>query len=446
MSSPSLSYFLFVVCTGVLFVRPAELVESLVNAPLYEVAILCGLTIAAPRILGQITTRSLVANPVTFCVVALVAAVALSHVSHLAIGDGARSAFAFLKVALSFLFCVAVLDSRARLRNFLIWLLVFILALAGLALLQHYEVIENPALAAHVERLQDKETGDTIGVNERLSGAGIFANPNDLSRILVLGITLALYLLDGGVSVLFRPFCVAAIAVLGHAFLLTQSRGGFTDLLATLFVLSWFRLGRTRTLLLAGAALPILFLAIAGRQTDLTTSEGTGQQRIRLWSDGLEELKSSPLFGIGSDQYSTITGGLGAHNSFVHAYVELGFFGGTLFAGAVIVALGAILTVVRRNALLDPRFHRLGVYLLAIFAGYAIGMLSSSRCYAFPTYYLLGLLVAYVRLAGGSAGLRSFRVTPRTVFTAILLSLLALVSIKVFVMSAASFGSQIFQT
>ena len=72
----SLSYSLLILCTGMLYVRPTELFDSLKEAPLYEMAMLCGLAISAPRIVMLLTARSLVANPVTFCVVGLTAAVA----------------------------------------------------------------------------------------------------------------------------------------------------------------------------------------------------------------------------------------------------------------------------------------------------------------------------------------------------------------------------------
>lgn len=447
MSSQSLGYVLFVVCTGVLFVRPTELVDDLNDAPLYEAAILAGLAISAPRVLRQLSVSALVKNPATLCVMGLVPAVALSHLNHFLIGEAARSSFTFLKVALSYLFLLAVLNSTVRLQRFLVWIFAFISVLTILALLQNYEAIDNPALAAHRERLQDKETGEVIGVNTRLSGAGIFANPNDLSRILVVGIALALYFFGGGAPALFRPLWIAALGVFGHALLLTQSRGGFIALIATLFVLGWFRLGSVRTILLVGAAIPILTLAIEGRQTDLNASEGTGQQRIQLWSDGLDAFKSTPIFGIGFGNYSEMTGGLGAHNSFVHAYVELGFLGGTFFFGAVFCALWAGTSLVRRrNRNSDPELRRVGAYLLAILAGYAAGMMSSSRCYAFPTYYLLGLVVVHARLARADVVLPAYRATPRNALRLIVLSAIVLAAFQLFVMSSAQFGTRIFQS
>lgn len=46
-----------------------------------------------------------------------------------------------------------------------------------------------------------------------------------------------------------------------------------------------------------------------------------------LWSDGMEILKSHPLFGIGMGGLPDYTGGLTAHNSLVVCAAELGMFG-----------------------------------------------------------------------------------------------------------------------
>ena len=141
----------------------------------------------------------------------------------------------------SYLFLVSVLNTTARLRGFLSWLLIFILTLTVLALLQYYEIIDNPALAGVWDRINDEETGEVIGTTLLLCGAGIFANPNDLARILVVGIALALYFFTETTQFVLKPILVIVACILMHALLLTQSRGGFLGLVVTLLVLSWLR-------------------------------------------------------------------------------------------------------------------------------------------------------------------------------------------------------------
>src|SRR5260370_10175657 len=141
-----------------------------------------------------------------------------------------------------------------------------------------------------------------------------------------------------------RLACLPPLLLFGYGLVLTRSRGGFLALVAGLFTLFQARFGWRRTLLLASAGLPLLFVLFAGRQTTLSTVEGTGQDRIQLWSEGLGLFREAPLFGIGQGEYADRVG-LVAHNSFVHCFAELGFAGGALFLGAfgsALVMLGRL--------------------------------------------------------------------------------------------------------
>src|SRR5436190_13162037 len=111
---------------------------------------------------------------------------------------------------------------------------------------------------------------------------------------------------------------------------------------------------------LATAATPI----VLGRQGNMEVSGGTGQQRIQLWADGLAQLKTARLpFGIGEGHYRDVAG-LVAHNSYIHAYVELGFLGGTMFMGCFLFAAWSFYRLKRdRIQLLDPELERMMPYI-----------------------------------------------------------------------------------
>lgn len=443
MSPRSLSFALFVLLNGFLLLRPAELVASWSQVPFYEVTILACLALSGPAVLQQLTPASLKARVATLCIVLLPVAAALSQLSHFQIGEAVSHTATFLKVILYFLLLVGVLDTPERLRRFLGWLLLFAFSHTTLVLLQHHGIIDNPALAATREGVVDEETGETIGFNERLSGAGLFANPNDLSRLLVVGIALALYRFEIA-SVLLKPIFFSFAGVFLYALARTQSRGGLISLGVLLVALFHARFGTRKTLLLAGLALPLLLIALGGgRQTDLSTSKGTGQQRIQLWHAGLEAFRSTPVFGIGIGNYPEVSGGYLAHNSFVEAYVELGFVGGTLFLAAVCCPVRMCYLFGRpslRPASRDLRIVR--PYILGIVAGYAAGMLSSSRPYAPPTYLFIGLAIVYTNLARADRVLPAFRVTGKLVRQILLFSLGVLVTIQVYVMATVRFGEK----
>ena len=121
-----------------------------------------------------------------------------------------------------------------------------------------------------------------------------------------------------------------------------------------------------------------------------------------LWALGLAEIFRSPyltLFGIGAKEYAEAVG-QDAHNSFVHAYVELGLFGGTLFLGAFLTAFWLLLRVRRNNfSTLPGELKVAWPFVMAMIVGYAAGMYSLSRNYIVPTYMCLGLASSFLTMA-----------------------------------------------
>ena len=169
--------------------------------------------------LRQLTPDSLSKNPINACALCLLGSVVLSHLSHFRLGEAFLWAIEFIKVLVYYFLLVSLLDSFSRIRSFLLWLCFYVVVLTSLALLHYYEVVTIPALEAYHERqweLIDEETGEAP-VLARLQATGIYANPNDLSRILVVGILLSLYFLGDRRLGLLRPLWILPIAILARA-------------------------------------------------------------------------------------------------------------------------------------------------------------------------------------------------------------------------------------
>ncbi len=109
--------------------------------------------------------------------------------------------------------------------------------------------------------------------------------------------------------------------------------------------------------------------------------------------------RGSPLFGIGTNRYGLEVGHV-AHNSYIHAFTEMGLFGGTLFVGMVYYSLWTIYRLGRsRDKIADPELSRMQPYVLAALTGFSAGMLTLSLCYEVPTYTMFGLATVFIRLA-----------------------------------------------
>jgi O-antigen ligase len=385
-----LGFFLFVVLNGSLFIRPAEVVSSLQGWEIYQYLILVTLAVSFPAVLWQLQPRALEKRPITVFILILLLAVLLSHLVHVRFEEASKGGTDFLKILLYYLLFVGLVTTPRRLRSFLWWMTLFAAACTTLALLNYYHFITLPQIKVTKDGAGiDQKTGMEIIV-ERLTGTGIFYDPNDFCVLMVVSILLAFYWLTDRPSGLLRILWLGPLALFLYALALTHSRGGMLALLAGLLAFFQARYGWQRAFTVMGVLLPMVLLVFAGRQTDFSATTGTGQDRIQLWREGMVQFLQSPVFGIGCDHYA-IEAGQVAHNSYLHAFTELGFFGGLCFLGAFAFALRSLYFLGRPPVcILDPDLRRLHPYLLGLLAGYAIGMMSLTLVFILPTYTLLG--------------------------------------------------------
>jgi O-antigen ligase len=426
-----LGFALFVVLNAMLFVRPAEIVPALLGWEIYQVCILACLLTSFPVLLEQFQPSNLEARPLTVCVLGLLLAVVLSHLTAFRFSETTLLGWDFFKTVLYFLLFVGLVNTPSRLRWMLWWLLLFASVVALLAVLQYHGVITLPNLTPLKELGEDKLTGaSTVAV--RLRGSGIFQDPNDLSILLVVSVVLALYWITDRASGPLRVAWIGSLLLCLYALSLTQSRGGLLALLAALFLVLRMRYGWRMALVLGAGLVPVMLVFFAGRQTDLSTSHGTGQDRIQLWSEGLLQFRHAPLFGIGRDEFDKAAG-LVAHNSYVHTFAELGFLGGMFFIGAFVVALESLYRLgTDGRRILDPDLRRLHPYLTGVVGGYAISMMSLTLCYIIPTYTILALAGVYLRMTATTPATPAARFDARLLMRLVGIGILAIIGLYVF--------------
>ncbi len=392
-----LGFALFLLVNATLFIRPAEIIPGLEGLPIYETMIVACILASLSALCSKLTVESLVANPGSLCVLGLLVMVVLSNLAHGRTWEARMGGIAFGKVVIYYFLLIALVDSPARLRAFLLAIVVFCLAITVLALMQWHGVvnIESMAVLRGVGAV-DEVTGEG-GVVYRLCGPGIFNDPNDLCLMLVIGMGLAAYFIGERCWGPPRFAFLLPIGLFAYALGLTSSRGGFISLLAGVFSLTVSRFGWKRSIPLAAVFLPVILFLFGGRQTsiDISDERDTAQGRVLIWRDGLALLRGAPVFGIGFKQYDEQIG-IVAHNSYVHCYVELGVLGGTFFVGAFHLAFATywrIRTATQTQC--GDAVRRMRPFLLALSAAYAAGQFSLSRSYILTTYLVLGLSIAY---------------------------------------------------
>src|SRR5262249_54778872 len=134
-----------------------------------------------------------------------------------------------------------------------------------------------------------------------------------------------------------RLWNLAVVPVLVWTIFLTDSRGGMLALAAAVFLLVRRRLGRIGIILGAVAALG--FVAFGpSRMSQMSADEESAHGRVVAWQAGLEMIQSSPVWGVGEDQFVEHHN-LTAHNSLVLCLAELGLLGTMFWIGLFYFAL-----------------------------------------------------------------------------------------------------------
>jgi len=283
----------------------------------------------------------------------------------------------------------------------------------------------------------------------RMRAFGFLNDPNDLAQYL-LTITPFLWLMwrDRRTVRNFLLVIVPAGIILVGVFL-THSRGGLVGFAALLVFAFKDRLGPVKSSILAALGFAgLMVLNITGGRS---VSMQGGADRLELWSYALESFRSSPLFGVGFQQFSE-THRNAVHNTFLNCAVELGLFGYLFWMGLLVFSfsdLGAVLELERGRATavaagagdqggsltahatdgeedsraMVPQLQRFAYLVRIAFVGYLATGFFLSRTYTLSLFVLLGMAAA-VRRTAADAGLLppttvTLRLMRRTAFLAV---------------------------
>jgi O-antigen ligase len=387
------------VVTATLFVRPADFVPALLGLEIYQFTILVCLAVSFPAVLGHLSAGRLEGRSIDLCVAALLPAVLLSHLARVDFGGAWESGVSFLKILVYYFLFVSLVTTPSRLRLYTSVVVLCSAVVVVVAAMDFYGMLALP---------RAQRMGRTAVVDpNRLYGPGIFQDPNDICVLIVTATMLLLGKLADRRSGLPRLGWLLPLGVFAFGFYLTKSRGGLLALLAGLGMTIRLRWGWGRALLLGAVGAPVLLALLGGRQTDISTTTDTGQDRIGLWSDALVMFKGSPVFGAGLQKFEEEAGHV-AHNSFLEYFAELGMVGGVCYLGAVYLALSGLYRL-RKPVLaggravvpviLDPDLRQSYPYLGGALTAYSAGMMTLSLNGLVITYALFGLAANFLALA-----------------------------------------------
>jgi len=382
-----LAFGLFLVANAVLFVRPTEFVEDVLGAQLFQVMMAACLLVGFPAVFALFGPGALRSKPLLLLPLLLLPLVFLSDFGKGRFDEAFESLGEMLKVLAYYLLLLGLVTTPGRIKQFLFWMPWFTFIIVLVAVLQYHEVIKLELF----KQLQDNDV-------KRLQATGIFKDPNDLGALVTFAMLCCLYLLFRG-HWAFAPVWLGLLGLFFYAVYLTHSRGSLLALGTGLFFLLRARIGTFPSLALAAMLLPGMLL-LSGREIAVGERHDTTTTRVGLWSDALVEFTRSPAIGVGFDDLRKGENmGMVAHNSYLHAFAELGFVGGCVFLGLFVWALWRLLALtLGGRRIVDPRLADLHPTMLALLAAYMVSIFSLSLCYVFPTFTVLGLAAAYLHM------------------------------------------------
>lgn len=427
-------FFLFLLVNAALFVRPSDVVPALEGVELYRYLILACFAVSFPAVLQYFSEAGLDERPIDLCLLLTFPLVLLSGIANVGLEHAFETGIVYLKLLVYYLLLVSLVTTPQRLRILLNCVLLFSCMVVILSALDFYGVITLP----RDEYVNGRKV--TYDMN-RLYGPGIFSDPNDIC-VLIVSCTMVLIgrLADGRASVA-RWLWLGPLAVFLAGFILTQSRGGLLALLAGGGMVVVLRSGWARAMLFAAVGVPLLLAVLGGRQTAITAQTNTGQERIELWNEGLVMFRSHPIFGVALDRFNEHAD-LVAHNSYIHAFAELGFFGGLFLLGAVALSIGGLYRLGRPapvqgravpRTILDPDLRQLHPYLTGAITAYFAGMFTLSLNTRATTFTMFGLATVMLSMATTQPPAVGDRFNGTLLVRLVGLSLLFLVGIFVFI-------------
>lgn len=373
-----ISLLLYITAT---YIRPQEWLPAVYGWQLINIL---AISTAFFLVFDVIQTKKLfITLPQSILIICFWASIVLSHLSHTYAWGAYDSFLKFGKNVIMFLLFVNVLNSENKLK-ISIWVIVILTVILGIQGIYQYWHGFGWAGQPLVQQ------GTKYGIG-RITWVGIFNDPNDLALAFVVAIGFLLSFIFGDTRFITKIASIPLTGVLMYSLYLTNSRGGYLALSATL-TLFFLRRMKNKILALTVGGMLVASVIVLGpsRLSDISVQEGSAYGRIESWYEGIQMLKSAPLFGVGYGMF-TEDYPLTAHNSYILVAAEEGIIGFFIWMALIYVCYKGLNNLINKNI-------RLKAYVFGLEAGLT-GFLSASyflsRSYMSLLYVLLALTSAF---------------------------------------------------
>lgn len=365
---------LYIFCT---IIRPQDWVLFLLEKPLIN---WLAIAIVIVLVIQRTGARStfLMKVPHNIFMLGLFFCVLMSHVSHTYFRGLINSFNDFIVPFLLFFIVLNSLDRKWKLWAVLWEIIILASVLVWQGIVQ---------LKAGVGWAGQIPTIDLERDEVRINWIGIFNDPNDLALLFVMAVGFLLPLVFRKSNFFIKLLSMALIAWLGYGVYLTNSRGGYLALMATVF---FFFVRLTNKMfwgsILGGIGAVAVFLLGPSRLGLISSGESSAYGRLELWYWGLQKMLHNPFFGVGYNMFMEDQS-LTAHNSYVLAAAELGFIGLFMWVGLIYISHKGLSIVYQKSDSLKT----IAMGIQSSLVGFCVAAFFLSRTYVILPYLLFAL-------------------------------------------------------
>tara|TARA_R110001599_G_scaffold79463_3_gene215307 strand:- start:13384 stop:14700 length:1317 start_codon:yes stop_codon:yes gene_type:complete len=386
---PAFAFFLTLLFTFFVLVRPQELFQPLNGLPI--IAILSVLSV----IVILLAHRPIKLMPQHYLMLAIFPVTIISGGLNGWLGEGVTEANKFINGGLIPLFIFSVVYNSASRQKTFMWL-----SLIAALIFIHNGYTQQTSGSTYGWASNSRYVEDG-----RITYIGILSDPNDLGVFFMMNIPFSLYFMTKS-NGMGKVLGLTTFCLLLYGIYMTNSRGTMLAVVGMAALYMLIRFGGTKAII-AGLTLspPVLFIASTFRT--VSSQEASAMGRLWAWWDGLEMLKVNPVFGIGSNNFMEQHGRV-AHNTYIQIAAELGLSGYILWTTVLLLtlAMGFSAIMYTKNRLPEDITEKIQAELTLCstffysLCGFAMTAFFLSR-HRFIIYFMVAglLLASYQRLA-----------------------------------------------
>lgn len=381
-----MGYFLTILFTVVVYIRPQEFWPFLMEVPLLDY--IAGIAIAFVFLEGKFSKEKLNRSPTNKILVIFWLWLCFTWIGNGWLGGVFYTFKKFGKVVVLYFLIVLTVESLPKLRAY-IWILIALSTFLAIdAIVLFYTGVSLTGQVAFT-----RWEGEEIIAQAR--GIGIFADPNDLALYVVPIIAFLVPSFHKGAlsRTMFTGIFFMIPLITGVVF--TRSRGG----ILALAMVAWVYLRHRVGLVFSMVGLVMLFglLVAIPRFETVSATEGTGRSRLDLWAFGLGLFKQNPVFGVAFSAFTDQGYRQTAHNSFVLVVAEAGLLGGILWISLFYSTFRHI-RLFRKLERAPPWLAPMNNAFEAAILSWLVGGFFLSQTYGFFSYILMALVVATMNI------------------------------------------------